>query len=365
MPNKKLNIAFIHGRPKGHPTHAMYAKSIGSTFFHEDRILRWQDLNESKIKRYLSWFLNALFFTKRRFWDVYFTECVRIPQLIQKKLFLIGKKQKLIAIMSDESLYFTYIKRFPRLTQQLMLAFWKNCDAIICIGEFQFNLACKLLPKNHHSKLYTIFNGVPESRLNALQNIKPNLKSNNILFIGNASADWRVNYKGLDLMLEAFANCYKSNSKLTFTIVGDIPKELSENLLFDLEPNIRPRVNFTGPKDNIEDYLKNSSLYLHCARGEAWGVSIIEALCAGVPAIISDQTGAKQVIKNLNPDFILPLDVNTISNSILKYFSLSSEEKLNISQKAKQVVQDFTEVKAKEHFVNTFDSIVKDLRIHS
>ncbi|KAA3649015.1 MAG: glycosyltransferase family 1 protein [Bacteroidetes bacterium] len=363
MIKHRLNIAFIHGRPKGHPTHAMYANSIGCIFFHEDKVLRWQDLNVSKIRRYLSWVLNAFFFPKRKHWDIYFTECVRIPQLIQKQLNLISKTQRLVALMSDESLYYTFIKRYPVLTQKLMLKFWMNCDAIICIGEFQYELAIKLLPINHHKKVYNIFNGVPHNRIANLSKIVPNFESNNILFIGNASVEWRINYKGLDLMIEAFSNCCITNQSLTFTVVGDIPKQLISNLLDKYDTLISNKIKFVGPSEDIDLYLRNASLYLHCARGEAWGISIIEAMCAGVPAIVSEQTGAKQVVRKLNKDFIVPLDSESISKAVLNYFSLNNEEKTNLSINAKRIVQDFTEEKAKNQFIKTFENVIKDLKI--
>ena len=52
---KKYQVAFIHGRPKGHPIHALYAEQLGATFIYEDFILRWHDRpNSLKIKRYLN-----------------------------------------------------------------------------------------------------------------------------------------------------------------------------------------------------------------------------------------------------------------------------------------------------------------------
>ena len=66
-------IAFIHGRPQGHPIHAEYAKSVAADFYHEDRYLRWHDQPKSlKLKRYVSWVINAILFPKRKKYDVFF-----------------------------------------------------------------------------------------------------------------------------------------------------------------------------------------------------------------------------------------------------------------------------------------------------
>lgn len=360
---KRLKIAFIHGRPLGHPTHAMYAKLIGSTFFHEDRILRWQDLPINKPRRYTSWFLNAIFFKQRKSWDIFFTECVRIPQLILKKFWLTRSRQKLVALMSDESLFFTYSNRFPRVTKWLMITFWKNCDAIICVGEFQKELAEKVLPQSHHKKLYTIINGIPNSRLQTLLTIRPNIENKNILFIGNASSRWRIEYKGLDLMVKSFDNCLQELSELTFTIVGDIPENLQQELRSSISKEAAKKIIFVGKKDKIESYLSDTSLYLHCARGEAWGISISEALSAGVPSIVSTQTGTKQIVKHLGNEFISDLTEDDLTQKILNYYSLPIEEKTKLSIKSREIVKQFTEANAQTIFLQQFSQVISDLKL--
>ena len=47
--NNNIKVAFIHGRPAGHPIHVEYAKLLNADFFYEDRILKWLDGKSSKI----------------------------------------------------------------------------------------------------------------------------------------------------------------------------------------------------------------------------------------------------------------------------------------------------------------------------
>ncbi|MBL4708915.1 MAG: glycosyltransferase family 4 protein [Flavobacteriales bacterium] len=358
--NKTLKVAFIHGRPKGHPTHAKYAQSVGSVFFHEDRLIRWQDIPSSKLRRYLSWITNAFFFSKLRSWDIFLTEGVRVPQLIQKKLRLTSKRQKLIAMMSDESLYFTASGKFPKLTKLLMTEFWKACDAIICVGKFQTELAKSLLPENQHSKVYTFSNGVPKLEIERLNKTKAKLDSKTIVFVGNAGSIWRTEYKGLDLMIEVIIECMEQED-LEFKIAGQIPKSIQDYLLKDLPPQKASKISFLGKVDDLAPVFQEGSLYLHTARGEAWGISIHEALAAGLPAIVSDQTGAKEMVSLVQDDFVVPLEKEAIKNRIFSYMNASLSHKKIISAKAKEVAQLYTEEEAIENFKNNFHQAIEVL----
>jgi len=202
---KSYKVAFIHGRPKGHPIHALYANQLCASFIYEDFILRWHDKPRAlKIRRYLSWVLCAFLFPIKGSFDIYFTECIRIPQLIMKLFGLINGRRKLIALMADESLYFILNKRYSLLTIKLMKLFLIKTDAIICIGQMQTDIAKIVLDKIHHGKIHTIYNGVPHLRHQMLMRIKPELTSNNILCIANAATEWRILYKGIDVMIESF-----------------------------------------------------------------------------------------------------------------------------------------------------------------
>lgn len=352
-----LNTAVIHGRPSGHPTHAKYATSVNGQFFHEDHYLRWQDLKVSKVRRYLSWIINAFLFPQRYKWDIYLAEGVRVPQLIQKKLRLLRKNQKLIALMSDESLYFTYSKRFPPMTQLLMKQFWKSCDAIICVGEYQYDLAKSLLPISHHPKLYKIFNGVPAEKISELNKVIPKFGSNTIVFIGNASSIWRTEYKGLDLMIEAVSQCMDFK-EIKFIIAGDIPKEIELKLLENIPSKKAKNFDFIGKIEDLVNVFNQAELYLHTARGEAWGISINEALAAGIPTIISNQTGAKEIVNLVSTDLVVNLNVSDIKNQILAELNKSTSEKVVRSKKCKEISNQYSEEEAIVRFKETFDKIL-------
>ena len=106
------------------------------------------------------------------------------------------------------------------------------------------------------------------------------------------------------------------------------------------------RVRFLGYKRDISLCLSESSLYVHLARGEAFGISILEAMLAGVPCIVSELTGAREVVEQVDPRLIVPPDPNVAADRMRWYFKLSSSERTFLSARSREVVAAYTEERA-------------------
>lgn len=97
--------------------------------------------------------------------------------------------------------------------------------------------------------------------------------------------------KNLLFLLECLNKC-KSN--IYFSIVGPIEDtdywNKCQNIIGELPGNIR--VTYLGPQKNADLYkhLLSNHLYVLPSTGESFGHSIFEALLAGRPVLISDQT---------------------------------------------------------------------------
>jgi glycosyltransferase involved in cell wall biosynthesis len=306
--------------------------------------------------------LNAIFFQDRRKYSIFFTECIRIPQLIMKRFGLLRHDQKVVALMADESLYFMQIRRYPRATVWIMRNFLRHCDAIVCIGRFQTEIASAVIAGSK-AKLYTIFNGVPDKVSKAVGGNEYDATSNQLLFIGNASVNWRIWYKGIDLMLKAFNVARQDNPTLRFVIVGEVERLLLENILDKFTEETRASVHFTGPATDIAPYFRSSALYFHCARGDAFPTTVLESMAAGIVPLISMSTGTVEIVEQVGKQFIVPLEPELIAKQILWFFSLSEEEKLGYSRRCKDVMKSYTEDHAVTHFDNVFHRLINDLKV--
>ncbi len=352
------DIIYIHGRPSGHPIHDAYAKSIHAKFLAEDFILPWLQKNDQrKIIRYTSWILCSLFFPSKLKNKVLFCEGMRVPPLLVKKFFLLNRKQQLTALMADESLYLTATKKYPKITLLLMHAFFKQCDYLICIGPLQKELAQAILPSKQHYKIKEIFNGLSQETFKKLSNCSIDFNSKNILFIAHISADFRYYYKGLDVIINVFEKLLLKNPSYTLTLVGEIEKPIQELIKNSLSDSNFQQLIFTGKAD-VSKEIEKASLCIHTSRGDAFPTSTLETMAAGLPTIVSELTGTKEICRKIHPNLVSPLEIDAIIASIEWYIDLPITEKIEIGKNAKKQSSFYTEEKSKNEFIALMKTLI-------
>ncbi|MGZ3863962.1 MAG: glycosyltransferase [Bacteroidia bacterium] len=355
-------IAYLHGRPGPHPMHGKFAEAVGSEFSFIDFKMRWQDRNRSLLYRFVSWFVCAFLFPDKKRYDYFLVDNLHFSPVIMKMFGLISKRQKIIAHMGSHTLYFIYAHKFSKLTEWAHIQALKRYDILICEGAMAEELTKKIL-NGKTPKIYTIFNGIPEEHFPLPGNYTTNLTGKNILFMGHGPNRNRLWYKGLDVMLDAFNLAHAKDNQLTFTIVGNWEMDVIDELLKKYDTNTREAICFAGQTPNLESYADKASLYLHCARGEAYGLTILISLAYGIPSIVSEWTGAKEVVNKIDTRFITEMDAQKIADKIQWYFELTPEEKKCISEKAVKTVAPYTEKNAIDFYKTVFKQIEKDFPI--
>lgn len=106
-------------------------------------------------------------------------------------------------------------------------------------------------------------------------------------------------YKGVDLLLEALAQCLREGFDLRLVIVGDgrLRPEL-ENLAARL--GLTNRVKFTGalPRGKpVRDYLDAADLFVLASRTEGLPRVVIEAMARGLPCLATGVGGTPELLE--------------------------------------------------------------------
>ena len=204
-----------------------------------------------------------------------------------KRLKLLTPKQKVVALMGNESLYFLRSGRYSPTTRHAIIRALQAYDALICIGQMQTKLAQDLLRETPISpRILTAESAIPSHRVQSLCQGDPCLDSRNLVFIGNGPSGWKGWYKGMDLLLDGVSQAESDLQGLSLTVVGDWDKSYIRSVISEITIQ-RTRSPFCWASKDLIPPLSHSALYIHLGRGEAWGISILEAMCAGVPAIVS------------------------------------------------------------------------------
>jgi glycosyltransferase involved in cell wall biosynthesis len=291
-------------------------------------------------------------------YDIFLVDNLHFQPVMMKMMRMIRKNQKIVVYMGSHTLYFIYAHRFSKINEWLHIQVLKRYDAIICEGKMAADLVNRIL-KEKAPKTYIITNGIPSEHYQPQKYTCVIPDNRNILFIGHISSNFRAWYKGIDLMVNAFSLALKKLNGLNFTIVGSWDKNAIAPLLqkAGISEN---NIHFTGETTDLHPLLKNASLYLHCARGEAFGLTILIAMSAGVVPIVSDWTGAKEVVELVDARLIVPLDQNIIAEKIIWFYNLPHPERVALSEKCRAIAANYTEQNAIENFRNTFLKMASD-----
>ncbi|MGE5614780.1 MAG: glycosyltransferase [Bacillota bacterium] len=88
-----------------------------------------------------------------------------------------------------------------------------------------------------------------------------------------------------------------ASGKFRFVLAGD--GELRGNIAKKAEAlGLQNDVIFTGYISDIKDLLKSSDIFISHSKNEALGISILEAMAAGIPAISTDSGGAAEIVNS-------------------------------------------------------------------
>jgi glycosyltransferase involved in cell wall biosynthesis len=153
-----------------------------------------------------------------------------------------------------------------------------------------------------------------------------------------------VESKGLDVLLEAFAEIESRYPEARLIIAGDGPfmpycKELASRLEVE-------RVSFSGPvanEDAWKHYMQADIFILPCSgkeTAEAWGLVINEAASMGLPVITTEAVGAVGDLAKdgVNGVVVKPGDVDQLAGALEKLVS-DKEKREKMGQASRRLFE--------------------------
>lgn len=135
------------------------------------------------------------------------------------------------------------------------------------------------------SRLITLYNGVDSDRFtpdNTPSEVPPRL-----VLVGQD-----FERKGVDIAIRAIARV----PEVCLQIVGKDDPTLYVNLAE--QSGVRERVEFCGPRADVQNVLRGATALIHPARFEPFGMVVPEAILMGVPPIVSRVSGASEIVRD-------------------------------------------------------------------
>ena len=150
--------------------------------------------------------------------------------------------------------------------------------------------------------------------------------------------------KGQEDFIRAAAIVCERRDDVSFVIAGEDKSRSGENraglekLINDLTLN--EKVRLIGWTQDVASLLSTFHLYVSPARSEPFGLSIVEAMAAGVPVIATASEGAREILEDKQTGMLVPVrDVEALANSICDLLS-NSEQRQTLAANAKRVARE-------------------------
>jgi len=161
--------------------------------------------------------------------------------------------------------------------------------------------------------------------------------------------DYKTAIRGAEIVVKQLPNAI-------FLFIGEGPlKNMYTDKITSM--GLSKKIRFLGYRTDIENILRISDLSILISTkkyGEGLSNSVIEAMAAETPVIVTDNYGNRELIQNEVDGYIIPNeDPNALANKILS--TLSKDNKQVISNAKKKVSKLFNI----NTMVKTFESIIE------
>lgn len=140
-----------------------------------------------------------------------------------------------------------------------------------------------------------------------------------VLFLG------RIHYKkGLDLLIPAFAEATRGLDDVHLAIAGpDNDDYLSQVRRWVSEHSLDARVHVLGMLRGLDRVaaLRDAALFVLPSRQENFGVTVVEAMAAGTPVIVSNEVALHPEVRAADAGEVVPLQVGRLGEAMRRWLA--------------------------------------------
>jgi glycosyltransferase involved in cell wall biosynthesis len=149
--------------------------------------------------------------------------------------------------------------------------------------------------------------------------------------------------KGVDVVLNAFAEIAPSNTELKLVLAGQRGWALEEIDELIAGHPFRDRIVTPGflPDSLLPALLRTAQVVVYPSRGEGFGLPVLEALACGAPVVTTSGTVMEEVAGN-SAQLVGIGDVTGTADAIHRLLSMTANQRREISLLARERASEFT-----------------------
>jgi glycosyltransferase involved in cell wall biosynthesis len=183
-----------------------------------------------------------------------------------------------------------------------------------------------------------------------------NLGGPAVIYIGRLAPE-----KQLPSLLRAFSLSVVRHPKATLTLLGDGPCRAElESLVSELD--IASNVTFTGrvPMDQVLRWLQASDIFALVSSGEGFPCSLAEAMSVGLPSVVSDIPGTRQLIQQNVQGLLATMGDEQAISEALNVLIADGNLRTKMGNLARRcIIDNYSTEKLMERYETLFDETVR------
>ncbi len=109
---------------------------------------------------------------------------------------------------------------------------------------------------------------------------------------------------------------------------------------------------------DITPHLAGADLFALPGLGQAYTVSTLEAMTAGVPALVSDLTGAAELVAQADSDLVVAPEPPTIAKAIVSYLNRPVSDRRDLGERCRRLASALTSERQTAEFTAALDRIM-------
>jgi glycosyltransferase involved in cell wall biosynthesis len=170
--------------------------------------------------------------------------------------------------------------------------------------------------------------------------------------------------KRIDLLIRAFASMVQVDPTVPDLMLagkGQLPtREVA--LIKELGVESRVHVWSDVSADDLPDLYRRASIYLQASQEEGFGVSVVEAMCSGLPVVTTQTAGTKMTVLHGRTGWLIPLgDSQAVAEQLAtRCLTVLQGEGADMSREArKHAVDSFSSDAALRQFTRLYDEMLE------
>ena len=181
----------------------------------------------------------------------------------------------------------------------------------------------------------------------ALGGVSPALDDKVAVTVGRPSR-----YKGVDLLVEAWPRVRERHPEAELHVVGGGHPESYERT---------EGVTVRGYVEDLSDALAPASVYVQPSRMDTFPVSVLEAMRAGLPPVVTDTTGTRSEARRIDPSLVVSPTPASIAEGVATYFDRAPAERRRLSDRARERGSTFDADSRTAAFAEAFRRVLEAL----